>query len=144
VILNLTHLRFVISTEVFALLRRRSGETRSFSPEATMREYEFHVYIMASRSLTLYIGFTSRLYTRVRQHKAGTFAGFSKTYQCHRLVYYERYQTATIGIAREKQLKRWSREKKIALIKTMNATWADLSEDWDKPIEPLHVPNPVK
>ena len=105
-----------------------------------MREYHFYVYIMASRSLTLYIGFTSKLQLRVSQHKNGTFEGFSKTYQCHRLVYYEHFQFATNGIKREKQLKRWSRTKKIALIKTMNPAWADLSEDWGKPIAPFHDP----
>ncbi len=81
-----------------------------------MREYHFYVYIMVSRSLTLYIGFTSRLEFRVDQHKNGKFEGYSKTYRCHRLVYFERFQTAVVGIAREKQLKRWSRAKKIALI----------------------------
>ena len=110
-----------------------------------MREYEFHVYIMASRSLTLYIGFTSRLQIRVEQHKTGTFPGFSKTYQCHRLVYSERFQIATLGIAREKQLKRWSRAKKIALIKIGNPAWADLSEDWGKSLDPTPLnATPVK
>lgn len=98
-----------------------------------MREYHFYVYIMASRSLTLYIGFTSKLQLRVSQHKNGTFVGFSKTYNCNRLVYYERFQFAADGINREKQLKRWSRAKKIALIKTVNPAWADLSEDWANP-----------
>jgi putative endonuclease len=78
-----------------------------------MREYNFYVYIMASKSRTLYIGFTSALGIRVAQHKEGTFEGFSNHYQCHRLVYYERFQWAESAIAREKQLKRWSRAKKI-------------------------------
>jgi putative endonuclease len=118
----------------------RSGETRSFSTEGDMREYHFYVYIMASRGLTLYIGFTSKLQLRVSQHKNGTFEGFSKTYNCHRLVYYQHFQYALNGIKREKQLKRWSRVKKIALIKSMNPAWADLSEDWGKPIGPFHEP----
>jgi putative endonuclease len=91
-----------------------------------MAEYHFYVYIMASRSLTLYIGFTSDLEKRVWDHKNDVYDGFSKTYQCHRLVYFENFQTAVVGIAREKQLKRWSRAKKIALIKTMNPAWAHL------------------
>jgi putative endonuclease len=105
-----------------------------------MREYRFYVYIMASRSLTLYIGFTSRIEVRVAQHKDETFAGFSKTCRCHRLVYLERFQEAATAIAREKQLKRWSRSKKIALIKKSNPTWDDLSEDWGKPVEPFREP----
>jgi len=99
-----------------------------------MREYHFYIYIMASRSLTLYIGFTSNLEARVRQHKSDEVEGFSKTYQCHRLVYFEHFQNATTAIAREKQLKRWSRAKKITLIKTLNPAWTDLSETWGNPI----------
>ena len=59
-----------------------------------MREYVFYVYIMASRSRTLYVGFTLKLQQRVWQHKNGIFEGFTDDYQCHRLVYFERYATA--------------------------------------------------
>jgi predicted GIY-YIG superfamily endonuclease len=62
-----------------------------------MREYHFFVYIMASKSRTLYIGFTSRLGIRVSQHKNGTFEGFSKDYQCHRLAYYEHFKWGRIS-----------------------------------------------
>ncbi len=99
-----------------------------------MREYHFYVYIMASRSLTLYIGFTSNLQLRTGQHKSDEMDGFSKTCQCHRLIYFEHFQNATTAIAREKQLKRWSRIKKITLIKSTNPSLADLSEDWGKPL----------
>ncbi len=99
-----------------------------------MSERQYYVYIMASRSHTLYIGFTSEIEVRVRQHKAGTYDGFSKTYNCNRLVYFERFAFANNSIAREKQLKRWSRAKKIALIEAQNPTWTDLSDDWGKPI----------
>src|ERR1700751_1805368 len=101
-----------------------------------MPEYTYYVYIMASRSLTLYIGVTSNIEVRVRQHKNCTFEGFSKQYHCTRLVYYERYQEALVAIAREKQLKRWSREKKLGLIKRSNPTFLDLSEEWGKPLPP--------
>jgi putative endonuclease len=99
-----------------------------------MREYHFYIYIIASRSRTIYIGFTSDLENRVWQHKNDVFDGFSKQYACHRLVYFEDYQTAVVAIAREKQLKRWSRAKKLALIEKVNPTWEDLSEAWGKPI----------
>jgi len=56
-----------------------------------MREHLYSVYIMASLSGVLYIGVTSDLQTRIRQHIAGSFKGFSNKYRCHRLVYYERY-----------------------------------------------------
>jgi putative endonuclease len=104
-----------------------------------MREHTYYVYIMASRSLTLYIGFTSNIDNRVHQHKTGVFDGFSKQYNCTRLVYLERYQTALVGIAREKQLKRWSREKKLALIRESNPAFIDLSEDWGKPLPPIDL-----
>ena len=107
-----------------------------------MRDYHFYVYIMASRSRTLYIGFTSELMVRVQQHKNDVFDGFSKKYQCHRLVYFEKYQMAHSGIAREKQLKRWSRAKKLTLIERENPAWADLSEEWGKPVEPFEALNP--
>ena len=104
------------------------------------REYHYYVYIMASRSLTLYIGFTSALEVRVRQHKNDSYDGFSKTYQCHRLVHVERYDDVQRAIAREKQLKRWSRAKKITLIKRDNPAWQDLSEDWGKPLNSWQEP----
>ena len=106
-----------------------------------MREYHFYVYIMASKGRTLYIGFTSDLDVRVSQHKNGTFEGFSKDYKCHRLVYYEHFKWAESAIAREKQLKRWSRAKKIFLIEKDNPTWEDLSEEWGKPVAPFVEPD---
>src|ERR1700761_4100201 len=104
-----------------------------------MPEHTYYVYIMASRSLTLYIGVTSSIELRVRQHKTGTFEGFSKQYHCTRLVYYERYKEPLAAIAREKQLKRWSREKKLTLIKQSNPTFLDLSEEWGKPLPPISL-----
>jgi putative endonuclease len=108
-----------------------------------MREYVFYVYVIASRSRTLYIGFTSNLEARVWQHKHEVFEGFSSEFACHRLVYFERYVTATVAIAREKQLKRWSREKKIGLIERENPTWEDLSAEWGEPVEPFREPDSV-
>ena len=58
--------------------------------------------------------------------------GFTKKYQCHRLVYYESRQNVRVAIAREKQIKRWSREKKIALIERLNPRWEDLAENWGR------------
>ncbi|HEU5231717.1 MAG TPA: GIY-YIG nuclease family protein [Terriglobales bacterium] len=68
----------------------------------------------------------------MREHKAGTFEGFSKKYRCHRLVYYERYDYIQAAIGREKQLKGITRKKKIALIESMNPRWQDLSETWER------------
>ena len=60
------------------------------------------------------------------------FEAFTQKYQCHRLVYYESYQDVQVAIAREKQLKRWRREKKIALIEERNPRWQDLAENWGR------------
>jgi putative endonuclease len=104
----------------------------------------YFAYIVASRSLTLYIGMTGGLRTRVFQHKQRTHEGFSAKYNCNRLVWFERFVSPEGAIAREKQLKGWIRSKKIALIEKGNPTWNDLSEGWygveptvDKRGEPL-------
>jgi putative endonuclease len=107
-----------------------------------MKEHLYYTYIVASRSLNLYIGFTGDLMFRVRQHKEGAYEGYSKQYNCNRLVWFERYGDVHLAIAREKQLKGWTRAKKIALVKQDNPTWIDLSEDWGKPISLKKTRNP--
>ena len=93
-------------------------------------ERTFCVYIVASRSRTLYLGVTSDLQKRVWQHKNKTFAGFSAKYECNRLVWYEPFGLMVAAIPREKQIKRWNRAKKLALIDAMNPAWIDLAEEW--------------
>jgi putative endonuclease len=100
-------------------------------PEGVLlRDYQFWVYIMASKSGTLYIGMTNDIDVRVAQHKSGEFEGFASKYGCDRLVYYEKYQDVRLAIGREKQLKGWRREKKIRLIESLNPRWQDLAEHW--------------
>lgn len=89
-----------------------------------------YTYIMGSPTGTLYIGITSEIYLRVRQHKTGRFEGFSKKYGCTRLLYYEAHESIVQSIAREKQLKGWRREKKLNLIRTQNPEFKDLAELW--------------
>lgn len=102
-----------------------------------MREEKFYsVYMVASRSRTLYVGITGDLYVRVMQHKGGRFEGFTEIYQCDRLVWFERFTEASAAIAREKQLKRWRREKKVFLIERENPTWEDFAADWGNPLPP--------
>ncbi len=91
---------------------------------------EFWVYIVASRSGTLYIGFTNDIGRRMREHKSGEFEGFAGKYHCNRLVYYEKFDNVIKAISRETQLKNWRREKKIVLIERMNPRWQDLAEHW--------------
>ncbi|MBL8770296.1 MAG: GIY-YIG nuclease family protein [Phenylobacterium sp.] len=97
------------------------------------------VYILASgRNGTLYTGVTSTLVTRIRQHKLGTFEGFSKTHGCRRLVWYEVHAVMGEAIRREKQIKRWRRDWKLQLIETQNPDWRDLSDAWfEAPEGPL-------
>jgi len=102
-------------------------------------EKRYYVYIMASRSLTLYTGVTGNLYARVLQHKGGEIEGFTKKYHINRLVYYEIFKYVNNAIAREKQIKAWTCAKRLALIKTTNPTWQDLAEDWGTAIK-LQIP----
>ena len=85
------------------------------------------VYIMSSHSRCLYIGVTSDLHGRVWEHKTGIYAGFSKKYKTHNLVYQEFYHDIESAIFRENQLKGWTRAKKIALIEKLNPSWDDLT-----------------
>jgi putative endonuclease len=91
----------------------------------------YHVYIMTSESAALYIGVTNLLERRVAEHKAGVISGFSEKYKTKKLVYFEPFGDSRNAIAREKQLKRWRREKKVVLIEKVNPTWRDLSEDFN-------------
>ncbi len=93
-------------------------------------EKRYYVYIMASRSLTLYTSVTGDIYHRALQHRAGEIEGFTKKYHINRLVYYETFKYVNNAIAREKQIKAWTRAKRLALIKTMNPTGQDLADGW--------------
>ena len=95
-----------------------------------MREHEYFVYIVCSRSGTLYIGMTNNIYRRALEHKSGEIEGFASKYHCDRLVYYESFDDVHKAIAREKQLKGWIRTRKIALIESKNSRWEDLAERW--------------
>jgi putative endonuclease len=95
-----------------------------------MRDHEYFVYIMCSLSGTLYIGMTNSIYRRALQHRRGEIEGFSSKYHCIRLVYYEDFDDVHKAIGREKQLKGWSRVKKIALIESKNPRWEDMAEKW--------------
>ena len=95
-----------------------------------MQLREYFVYMMANHSRTLYTGVTRDLARRVSQHKEKVTEGFTKRYSIRRLVYFERYSDIHLAIAREKQIKGWRREKKVALVEAENPHWEDLSADW--------------
>jgi putative endonuclease len=94
------------------------------------REHHYYVYMVASRSHVLYCGVTNNLPRRIEQHRQGSLEGFTADYKCTRLVWFECFEHIDNAISREKQIKRWRRQKKIALIKQANPTWLDLSESW--------------
>lgn len=86
------------------------------------------VYIMSNNAHTMYVGATNDLPSRVREHRAGTYASsFTARYVFDRCVFYEHCGTKETAIKRERQIKRWSRGKKIALIEAKNPWWNDLS-----------------
>jgi len=100
-------------------------------PRMVGQDAQIAVYIMASgRNGTLYTGVTSALYSRVQQHKLGLFEGFSKEHGCKSLVWFEDHASMMDAIEREKRIKRWRRDWKLALIEADNPHWRDLSDGW--------------
>lgn len=93
-------------------------------------EKQFYVYILASAKYgTLYIGVTSDLLKRIWQHKNKVIEGFTSCYNTSLLVYLEAHENAENAIKREKRLKFWLRDWKIALIEQNNPDWHDLYGD---------------
>ena len=88
------------------------------------------VYILASRrNGTLYVGVTSDLIGRIWQHKNHVVEGFTKRYAVTLLVWYEMHESMSSAIEREKELKKWRRAWKLALIEEQNPQWRDLYEE---------------
>ncbi len=90
----------------------------------------YYVYIMSSKTRTLYVGVTNNLERRVYEHKQKLIPGFTSKYNLTWLVYYAETNDVREAIAREKQIKAWSRAKKLALIEEMNPEWEDLAATW--------------
>ena len=91
---------------------------------------DYYVYIMANPWRTIYTGVTNDLSRRVYEHRSGEIPGFSARYGISSLVYYETTTSIESAIMREKQIKAWTRKKRISLIESMNPEWKDLSLDW--------------
>ena len=86
----------------------------------------YYVYILTNNAdAVMYIGITNDLKRRLSEHHAEQVSGFTQKYHVHKLVYYEEYSDPNVAITREKQLKRWSRAKKNALVETKNPHWDD-------------------
>jgi len=91
--------------------------------------HNYFVYIMTNKHKTvLYVGVTNDLERRVHEHESGLYKGFTKRYNCHYLVYYEHYTQIEHAIGREKEIKKWRREKKNNLISKFNREWEFLND----------------
>ena len=92
-----------------------------------MKLHLYYVYILTTRNnIVLYTGVTNDLKRRVFEHKSGLNEGFTKKYHVHKLIYFEKFDFVEFAFAREKQIKGYSREKKIKLIESVNSEWKEL------------------
>ncbi len=92
--------------------------------------HQYWVYILSNkRRNVLYIGVTNNLYKRFIEHKMGIIPRFTEKYKCHYLIYFEEYQDINEAIAREKELKGWTRNKKEKIIRNNNPSLKDLAQD---------------
>lgn len=86
----------------------------------------YYVYILTNKSFTLYVGVTNDLIRRVWEHQNEFVDGFTKKYHIHKLIYFEEYGNINQALEREKQIKAWTRKKKIDLIKTVNPEFSEI------------------
>jgi putative endonuclease len=95
------------------------------------KERQYFVYILTNKTNNvLYVGVTNDLIRRIKEHKDKKIEGFTKKYNLTKLVYFEATKDVKAAISREKQIKRWRREKKESLINGINPEWRDLSDEW--------------
>ncbi len=91
----------------------------------------YYIYLLTNwNNKVMYVGMTNNLERRVYEHKQKLIKGFTSKYNIHKLVYFEQFSNAQDAIAREKQIKKWRREKKNNLVMTLNPEWKDLSLEW--------------
>jgi putative endonuclease len=98
---------------------------------------QYYVYILTNRTYTaLYVGVTNDIQRRMHEHLNGLLSGFTRRYNVTMLVCCEVASDARDALRREKQIKGWTRAKKIELIESQNPEWRDLAEDWAAPPTP--------
>ncbi|MFC1566293.1 GIY-YIG nuclease family protein [bacterium] len=96
-----------------------------------MQRKNYYVYIITNwTNMVMYIGVTNNLERRMYEHKNKLVNGFSEKYNINKLVYYEETSDVISAIEREKEIKKWRREKKNKLVIKLNPLWQDLSEEW--------------
>ena len=95
-----------------------------------LRNHNYFIYIVTNKNKTvLYIRVTNDLQRRAYEHENRLIPGFSKKYNCHFLIYYEHFQDINDAIEREKEIKKWRREKKEKLINEFNPDWRFLNNE---------------
>jgi putative endonuclease len=101
------------------------------TPQMSIRRFQwcYFVYILSSLQGALYVGLTDDIRKRMIQHKSGTFDGFTKKYKIDRLMYFETFTESKVAANREQQMKKYRREKKIALFSGSNSGWKDLTPE---------------
>jgi putative endonuclease len=115
------------SRRFLPVIAARNDKARGF-----MKEYNFYVYILTNwNNEVMYIGLTNNLERRIHEHKNKLVEGFTAKYNINKLVYYEHGTDVHAAMAREKEIKKWRREKKNDLVMTMNSEWKDLSLEWE-------------
>ena len=93
----------------------------------------YYIYILTNwNNKVMYVGVTNDLERRLYEHRHHTADGFTSKYNVNKLVYYESSADIKAAIAREKQIKGWILTRKNALVESLNPTWRDLSEDWNR------------
>jgi putative endonuclease len=97
-----------------------------------MKEYNFYIYILTNwNNKVMYIGMTNNLERRLCEHRNKLVEGSTRKYNVNKLVYYEHTTDVHAALAREKELKKWRREKKDNLVASINPEWKDLSLEWE-------------
>ena len=94
-------------------------------------ENNYYVYVLTNwNNNVMYIGVTNDLTRRIYEHKTKLVNGFTQKYNVDKLVYFEVTRDVYEAITREKEIKKWRREKKDNLVTTINPDWNDLSQEW--------------
>ena len=97
-----------------------------------MKNTNYYVYILTNKNnKVMYVGMTNDLSRRIYEHKNKLIEGFTKKYNVSKLVYFEQTRNVNDAIHREKEIKKWRREKKNKLVETMNPEWKDLSKEFE-------------
>ena len=95
------------------------------------KEHRYFVYLLTNwNNKVMYLGVTNDLERRIYEHKNKTVRGFTEKYNVNKLVYFEETPDVRVAIAREKEVKKWRREKKNNLVVAVNPEWEDLSKEW--------------